>query len=98
MGEERLYPSVRNNPALAKRLNLRTVEEAVEDEPELQEQFLCNRTPEHVLRAAGEMPCDDLRYFFAERTDAFREASPQIMAYLREARADCPWGKWGTDG
>lgn len=97
MGAPRAYPSVRHNPALAKRLDLRTVEERCAGNILLLDRFFSERTPENLLRSKFEMAPEDMRYFFVERTSAFRDAPDKVMSYLRKVRPDCPWSAWGRE-
>jgi len=94
LGPLRSYPSVRENPALAKRLNIEeAVKECVGNE-ELQEQFLRNRTPMSMLNSGYRMTRDDLHYFLVERTTVLRDAPNATVDYLKQYYPDCPWDDW----
>lgn len=91
LGELRMYPSVCDNPALAKRLNLNTVRQRCEGNEKLLRQFFTNRTPLDMLHDAYRLTVADLHYFFEERTDIFRQVSWPFIEALRRARPDYPW-------
>ena len=94
LGPLRAYPSVKNHPALAKRLVLDTVMEECRTNEERWEQFFENRTPVNLLKKRYRMTCEDLRYFFIELTSIFRDASPETLDCLRKHYAECPWDEW----
>ena len=100
IGEPKAHPSVQDNPALGKRLDLRTIEArcAVPENEWQHRLFFENRTPVSELRRSYHMTPDDLRYFFIDRTDTFRQAPKRVMDYLRKVRPDCPWAEWGFPG
>lgn len=94
LGGLKRYPSVRNNPALAKRLNLETARRRCEGKPDLVERFFTDRTPLERLTDGYHMTCDDLEYFFVELTDLFGTAPVGIMRHLEAAYPTCPWPLW----
>lgn len=94
LGGLKAYPSVRNNPAVAKRMDLDHVRELYDGHAELIKLFLTDRTPLSVLEGGYRMTADDLHYFFVERTTAFRDASPEVRECLRGYYPDCPWEEW----
>ncbi len=94
LGGLKRYPSVRNNPALAKRLNLDHVREECDGKESLIERFFTNRTPVSVLKSGYTMCLDDLRYFFVELVPVFKEATPEALALLKACYPDCPWDEW----
>jgi hypothetical protein len=94
LGGLKAYPSVRNNPALAKRLDLDHVREKCDGNQELIERFFTDRTPLNVLEGGYRMTADDLHYFFVELTTAFRDASPEVRECLRGYYPACPWEEW----
>ncbi len=94
LGEERVYPSVENNPALARRLDLDRVREACANHRLLQHVFFEDRTPLDVLEGRYKWSCDDIRYFFLELTDTLAKAPAHAVDYLRQVRPDCSWKDW----
>ena len=94
LGGLRPYPSVCDNPALARRLDLDTVREACEGNELLLGHFYENRTPASVFAERYRMTPEDLRYFFTELTPSLREAGEDVVASLKAARPDCPWDAW----
>ncbi len=96
LGEQKSYPSVRNNPALAQRLDLDTVREACEGNERLLRHFYQNRTPMDRLTDRYLMSPEDLHYFFVEQTPTFRESPADLITCLRAYYPDCPWDDWAT--
>jgi len=97
LGEERTYPSVLNNPALAKRLDLDDVREATRGNRLLERVFYTERTPTSVFIERYRMTCDDLHYFCVQLTSVLRDATPEAITYLRRTRTECPWEEWASD-
>jgi hypothetical protein len=94
LGGLKNYPSVRNNPALAERLDLDHVREACEGNERLLRHFFTDRTPLKALRNHYSMTQADIEYFFVKRTDGFRQAPADKIAYLRQRRPEFPWDRW----
>jgi hypothetical protein len=94
LGPLRSYPSVLQNPALARRLNLETAQQECQGNEELLEHFFRHRTPMGLLTNKHRMTADDLRHFFVELTPAFRDAPDQVIAHLRTCYPTCPWDEW----
>ena len=94
MGEERTYPSVQNNPAVAKRLDLDNVWEACSDNRLLRRVFYEERTPVSKFQNRYRLTPEDMHYFGVELTSVLADAGPKALAYLREKRTDCPWDSW----
>lgn len=97
LGGLRMYPSVCDNPALAKRLNLNTVRHRCEGNEKLLRQFFTGRTPLEMLHNAYRMTVADLHYFFEERTDIFRQVPWPFIEALRRMRPDYPWDEIPRD-
>lgn len=97
LGGLKTYPSVRNNPALAKRLDLESARQECEGREELLDQFFRNRTPVSVLESCYRMTPDDLRYFLVELTSVLSEAPAEIVDRLRQYYPDAPWDEWRSD-
>lgn len=96
LGGLREYPSVRGNPALAKRLDLRQSQQDKAATDELVELFLANRTPPHLLADLYRMTPEDLEYFFVRRSPVFMEASEEAVRCLQSFYPDCPWDEWAS--
>ena len=94
LGGLRTYPSVRNNPALAKRLDLDNVREMCEGNQGLIDQFFTDRTPLEVLKRGYRMQPQDLGYFFTELTGLFRGAPSDVIDCLRSHCPECSWAEW----
>ena len=94
VGELKAYPSVLDNPALAKRLNLETVREKCKEKEKLWQRFFENRTPREVFENRYQMMCDDLHFFFVETVPVFRDASPEQLECLQKHYPQCPWEQW----
>ena len=94
LGELRRYPSVRNNPALARRLDLVTVRERCKGNDLLQRLFYENRTPVPVFQNRYKMTSADLAYFLVEVSPALRDAPKRVLGYLRAQYPQCPWDEW----
>ncbi len=94
LGDLKTYPSVRNNPALARRLDLDTVREACEGNERLLDHFYTNRTPLEMLHGHYAMTAEDIEYFFVEHTQLLRRMPAEHVAYLRRLFPDCPWERW----
>lgn len=95
LGPQRAYPSVLDNPAIAKRLNLNTIKEDLRDNPTLRRLFLEDRIPPSRLRERYRLGCEDLEYFFVEMTDSFKDAPSGAVNTLKRHYPRCPWQKWG---
>jgi len=94
IGSVRDYPSVRNNPALAARLDLENVREACRGNERLLRHFFTDRTPLSLLRERYVMTPADLHYFFVRRTPIFRQAAQEQIGCLRQFYPECPWDEW----
>lgn len=97
-GEEKNYHSVQDNPAVALRLNFRTVKERYREDDRLWRSFFENRTPVRLLARRHRMTPEDLKYFFVTSTDIFREAAPHEIEALRLLYPECPWNRWSRAG
>jgi hypothetical protein len=78
------YDTVNNAPALAKYLDLRSAKEECQklNKPGLYQMFFVRRThPENFACKAILSPAD-LKYFFVDKTDIFKQAASLQMAYL----------------
>ena len=95
LGPQRQYPSVLNNPAIGKRLDLDTVEEDCRDKEHLQELFFTDRIPTEKLKKRYDMDCDDLDYFFVDLTNSFAEASDESIRCGQDHYPKSPWQRWG---
>jgi hypothetical protein len=97
-GEPKSYPSVRGHPAVAERLDLKTVAQRCKENEELRKQFLTNRTPLEVFRGRYQMTLEDLEYFFSDLTPLFKGAPDDVVACLKEFYPEYPWDYWQLGG
>ena len=97
LGEERGYPSVEDYPALAKRLDLGGVRALCKGHEMLERVFFEQAVAVEVFEKRYALTCDDLHYFFLERTRILAEASEEDVRILREMRPTCPWEGWMED-
>jgi hypothetical protein len=85
LGGLKQYDTVNNAPAIAKYLDLESSKEECQklNKPGLYQMFFVRRThPEHFARKAVLSPAD-LKYFFVDKTDIFKEAAGIQMAYIK---------------
>ncbi len=94
LGPHRSYPSVRGNPAVAKRLDLNSIREECRGNRRLWQQFFESRTPLPLLKEGYRLSCSDLRYLFLELTDIFQNASPEEIDAVSSFYPQCPWDRW----
>lgn len=94
LGDLKLYPSVRNNPALALRLDLQRAREKCDGNQRLFNRFFTDRTPLEVLRQGYYMDEEDLEYFFVEKRPIFRHASARSLEYLQSVYPHSNWEAW----
>lgn len=92
MGGLRAYPSVANNPALARRLDLGRVAEACVGRPNLLKHFYENRTPVERFSNRFVLSEEDVRYFFMERTQLMAESPEYITRHLQAHYPHLDWG------
>lgn len=91
MGGLRAYPSVANNPALARRLDLLDVREACRDHPNLVKYFFEDRTPVEEFDQRFKMSDEDIRHFFVEKSDVLAQTPEYILRHLRSAYPSLDW-------
>ena len=94
LGELRTYPSVRNNPALALRLEVSQARARCEGSELLTRTFFEQRTPTEKFLRRYRMTEDDLRYFFVELTPLFRKAPARMLEVLKACYPEHPWTEW----
>jgi hypothetical protein len=94
LGGLRDYPSVCSNPALAKRLDLRSVRGECEGNEDLIERFFTDRTPMEMLTGGYRLSPEDLRYFLVDVAPVLAETPPQMVECLRRCHPGCPWDDW----
>lgn len=94
LGGLRAYPSVANNPAIGRRLDLDRVREACEGRENLLRQFFEDRTPLKTFESGYRFNQDDMRHFFVELTPTLQEAAPEAIRCLRVRYPDYPWDAW----
>jgi hypothetical protein len=86
MGELKMYDEVNNAPAIAKYINLNTVENESKkyDRRERYSMFIQKKTNPEKFLNKYQFTYQDLKYFFVEKTDIFKDASPYQIAYLQK--------------
>ena len=85
LGGLKTYDTVNNAPAIAKYLDLKSSKEECRklDKPGLYQMFFVRKThPDHFARKALLSPAD-LKYFFVDKTDTFKQAAKIQMAYIK---------------
>jgi hypothetical protein len=92
LGGLRAYPSVGGNAAIARRQDLKRVEEEFRRRrPALLHRFFEDRTPLSLFEQRYHMTAADLRYFFVERTQIFQESPTYMLTRLRDYYPDFNW-------
>lgn len=85
LGGLKTYDTVNNAPAVAKYLDLKSAKEECQklNKPGLYQMFFKRKThPEHFARKSVLTPAD-LKYFFVDKTDTFKQAASIQMAYVK---------------
>ncbi len=93
----RSYPSVRNNPAVARRLDLTTIRERCQEHDILLRIFFQERTPAEIFEHACRITPEHLASL-AQRTDIVAEAPQALYEYVCASYSDLPWHKWPRQG
>lgn len=93
LGGLRSYPSVRNNPAIARRLDLDTVLERCKGNERLLKTFYKKRTPRKALDSRYRMTPEDVACF-AQLSTAVAEAPQALFDSVRLCFPDLPWHTW----
>ncbi|HNX82543.1 MAG TPA: hypothetical protein PKL77_10420 [Candidatus Omnitrophota bacterium] len=85
IGGIKTYDSVNGAPAIAMCLDLKNIKNECEQKkrPVIAQIFLGKPTDPDKLNNKFIMAADDLRYFFVEKSDIFKQASSQQMAQLK---------------
>ncbi|MCP5007336.1 MAG: hypothetical protein GY941_25865 [Planctomycetes bacterium] len=86
LGGLKTYDDVNNAPAIAKYINLNTVEEEYKknDRRERYSMFIQRKTDPRNFLNKYRFSYQDLKYFFVEKTDIFKHATSSQIEYLRE--------------
>jgi hypothetical protein len=82
-GETKAYPGAGGNPAVAKRLDIKQAQEKCRPRRNLYRMFFVRKTNSGVFEQKITLTPSDLRYFFVEKTDIFKRATPSQMDYVR---------------
>ncbi len=87
LGGLKAYENANGAPAVGKYLDLNTVEEEckIRDKEGLYRMFFCKKTPPEKFDGKMALSPRDLRYFFVEHTEIFRNASPAQLEYIRKS-------------
>lgn len=75
--------SIKKKPAIAKRLDLRTIHERVKRKPRLDKLFFGERLPAQVLTPSLTLSPTDLRELFVKKSDVFEQATPAQLSCLQ---------------
>ena len=81
IADERMYPSVKENPAVALRADLTRVVDPNRPLPKRYRPYVASKLPEETL-AHPRLSSADVRCLFAERTDALSKADPEMRRYV----------------
>ena len=95
LGPLRSYPSVRDNPAVARRLNLDTVRGKCGSHALLMRVFFEDPTPAVLFEKRYRMTADDVAYF-AEQLPFVPDAPGKLVSHVREYYPHLPWERWLT--
>lgn len=90
LGEMRRYPGVNHAPALGKYVNVRLVKKGFsEPGKEKLHEIFCNESADPKrFGAKFQLTAADLDYFFKEKSDVFKKASPSKVAYIKKLLKD----------
>lgn len=86
LGGLKTYGAVNGAPALAKYLDLNTINRECEQRRKegLQQMFLQNRTPPGKYARKITLNPQDLKYFFVEKSHIFQDSSPAQLGYIKQ--------------
>ncbi|MEW5895759.1 MAG: hypothetical protein AB1650_08415 [Candidatus Omnitrophota bacterium] len=84
-GGMKYYSKVNGAPAIAKCLNVQTVDEQCisRGRQSLYKMFLTGPADRDKFSRKVELKPEDLKYFFVEKIKVFRDATPQQLSYLK---------------
>ena len=87
LGTLKTYSCANNAPAIAKYVDLNTVEkECLEQKKEgMKKMFFQEKIDSRLLSPRFNFSEDDLKYFFADKSDIFHTASPKQLAVIKAA-------------
>ncbi len=85
LGELKAYKHANNAPAIAKYVNLNTIErECIKQKKEgMRKMFFQRKSDISQFSPRFAFSQDDLKYFFVEKTDLFRQASKEQLVYIK---------------
>ncbi|MCM8781004.1 MAG: hypothetical protein NC908_03685 [Candidatus Omnitrophica bacterium] len=86
LGKLKYYKSVNNAPAIAKYLDLNSVEEECKQKKKigLYQMFFLKKTSAEKFSQKFTLTSKDLKEFFVDKTNIFKDAKPAQLAYLRK--------------
>jgi len=93
LGQLRTYPTVRDNPAIACRLDLDNVRAKCEGHPLLIRLFFEELTPRALFEQRYRMSAADVRYF-AELIPIIPQTPDALVSHVRTCYPELPWEKW----
>lgn len=86
-GEVKYYKKVNGAPAVAKILNLATIEQelAIAKRQNIHRMFFVGQTDDRHFDGKFRFGLDDIKYFFIQQVNAFANASPEEIKYVMDA-------------
>jgi len=93
LGGLKSYPSVANNPAFARRLDLDSARLRCEGHDVLLRLFFEERTEMETFETRYRMTPEDMA-FFAEKTSVVSDASEKLLAVVEQEYPQLPWSAW----
>lgn len=93
LGGLKYYGSVNKAPAIAKRLDLETVEERAKARRGLYKVFFSKRTDNSLFEGKFKLSASDIKYFFVNKSDIFNKATKNQLKYISISYQDKGVGK-----
>jgi len=93
IGGRKMYPSVRNNPAVARRLNLLTVRDRTRGRVALQTTFFENRYDREFFNRRYRMTAEDIQYFHG-LCGMVSRAPAGLIEWFKSLYPNLPWDEW----
>jgi len=85
LGQLKTYRQANNAPAIAKYVDLHTIEKECikQKKAGMRKMFFQKKSDAEQFRGKFKFSADDLRYFFVQKTDIFKQASVQQLAVIK---------------
>lgn len=84
LGGLKHYRVANGNPAIAKRVDLTTIEDECKERKGLYRMFLARKTEMDKFNRKITLSPSDLKYFFVQKTDIFKKATEEQLNYLKQ--------------